>query len=146
MALGVAAPRMPVVGASRAEIVDGHWRAVDWLRELLRQRHHPLAYLGTQAWIDAGRRDVPRDQLPSATELDLGDWPQLQAHVTRLFDGTYDALLLTGPAVTNNPLVVRLRPRLETAYEMVGAPDGWPAAPEGEVMLTRKPTDHPTCP
>jgi hypothetical protein len=139
MTLTITAPEGPLVGPRRAYFLAVHQRAVAWFRDETRLGHHPLSWFGVVPWIAAGRRDVPRDQLTSALELYLGNWPPLDAHVRRLFDGTYDGILLTGAAVRDNPLVDHLWPRLEANYDVVEPPAGhWPPDRDSLVILARK--------
>jgi hypothetical protein len=139
MTLRITPPEGPIVGARRAYFLSLHRRSVAWFRDETRLGHHPLLWYGIVPWIDAGRRDVPRDQLTSAVELYLGNWPALDAHVRRLFDGTYDGILLTGAAVWDNPLVGHLRPRLEANYDVVEPPGGpWPPDRDSLVIFARK--------
>lgn len=141
MTMRIAPPEGPIVGAQRARFLALYQRSVDWFRDETRIGHRPLLWFGVAPWIAAGRRDVPRDQLPSASELYLGHWPALDAHIHRLFDGTYDGILVTGSAVLSNPMVDHLRPQLEANYDIV-EPSGGRWAPDADslVILARKKT------
>lgn len=128
----------PVVGESRREVLAGYAREVAWLRSMFARGLHPLSQ-GTAAWLEAGRRDVPLDRLNSASDLDLGHWPN--AFETRLLDGTYDGLYFSASALTQNPIFLRLRAPLEARFRVVEPRNlhgAWPATDGGYVILQKR--------
>jgi hypothetical protein len=138
IALSTAGSVEPVVGDSRRQLLAAHAREVAWLRSMFAQGRHPLSQ-GMAAWLELGRRDVPLDRLSSASELDLGHWPN--AFETRLLNGTYDGLYLSASALNDNALFVRLRAQISARYRIAEPADlhgEWPSGDVGYVILERR--------
>jgi hypothetical protein len=128
----------PAVGASRRQLLAAHAREVAWLRGMFAQGLHPLSQ-GMAAWLEVGRRDVPLDRLSSASELELGHWPN--GFETRLLNGTYDGLYLSASSLTDNSLLLRLRAPLAARYRIAEPADlrgNWPTNNGGYVILERR--------
>ncbi|MEP7051131.1 MAG: hypothetical protein ABJB12_12305 [Pseudomonadota bacterium] len=128
----------PVVGESRRELLAAHAREVAWLRGMFARGRHPLSQ-GTAAWLEIGRRDVPRDRLSSASDLDLGH--RSNGFETRLLDGTYDGLYFSASALTQNPLLLRMRERLAARFRVVepaNLHEAWPSNAGGYVILQKR--------
>ncbi len=139
IALTAAWPQSPLLGERRAFLNALHAREVRFVRELTAAGKLPHTQ-GMAAWIDAGRRDVPRDILNSATELDLGHSPALAACEARLTNGTYDAIFVSASVLALSDFMVRLRPALSREYR-VGEeqfPGAWRRGVEGYVILVRR--------
>jgi len=139
LALTVAWPKSPVMGDARASLVALHEREVRFVRELSASGKKPLTQ-GMAAWIESGRRDVPRDRLSSATELDLGHSPALAACEARLANGAYDGLFVSASALSQNEFLLRLRPALERQYRISEEQfaGGWATGRDGFVILSRR--------
>ena len=128
----------PIVGDARRQLLSAHAREVSWLRAMFAQGRHPLSQ-GMAAWLEIGRRDVPRDRLSSASELDLAHWPN--AFESRLLNGTYDGLYLSASSLNDNPLLSRLRSRISSRYLVAEPADlqgKWPSNDSGYVILERR--------
>jgi hypothetical protein len=140
LALAVSFPRPPLAGAPRSEILAIQARATRWVQEETAAGRRPLLAFGTAAWLGAGRRDVPRDQLTSASELFLGGRPELSAYKARLFGETYDGLFVSASALFSNALLATLRADLERRYRVVEPEAGrFPRSNSGYAILVRRP-------
>ena len=132
-------PRPPLSSLERAALLAIQERATRFAREHDAAGRRALLLLGTIAWIEAGRSDVPRDQLTSASELFLGRRPELAAWRRRLTDGTYDGIFAPASALFSNPLLRELRPALSERYSIVEPAGGnWPASNDGYVIFERR--------
>ena len=138
VALSIAGSVQPAVGDSRRQLLLAYAREVDWLRTMLARGRHPLSQ-GMAAWLEVGRRDVPLDRLSSASELELGHWPN--AFETRLLNGTYDGLYLTASSLNDDRLFRRLRAAISSHYQIVEPATrrgDWPNGDAGYVILERR--------
>jgi len=138
IALTACFPSAPLVGSARHGLQAIQDRATRWVRDETAAGRRPLLGLGTAAWIAAGRRDVPKDQLTSASEMFFGHRPELDAFRGRLLGQSYDRLFFPASAVFSNPLLVGLRPELERRYEVVEPRgSGFPQSNDGYVIFSR---------
>lgn len=134
-------PAAPILGERRRLLIATHEREVSFLSQHFAQGARPWSQ-GTSAWIDAGRRDTPRDRLSSASELELGHLPALFACEARLVHGEYDALFLSASALADNDFLRRLRPQLQRIYR-VSEPQtlcegDWACGRDGYVILEHR--------
>lgn len=134
------------LGSARAEAEAMHAQQVSWLREGRRQG---LRFLpaGMAAYLDAGFREVPRDALHAASELELGHRPELRAYVDRVGSGYYDGMCFPSSALLQNELLVGLTPALRARYEVSDPPElrgSWPTGLAGTVTLRKRLLVPPT--
>jgi hypothetical protein len=138
VALSTSGSVAPVVGAARQELLAAHTREAVWLRSMFERGLHPLSQ-GMAAWLEIGRRDVPRDRLSSASELSLGGLPN--GFENRLLNGTYDGLYFSASSLNDDPFLRRLRAQLSTRYrvaEPANLHGDWPSGDGGYVILERR--------
>jgi hypothetical protein len=134
-ALSCSWPAAPLTGAVRRQLMATHEQEIRFLSDRFARGQRPWSQ-GTAAWIDAGRRDTPRDRLSSVSELELARSPAVRAFEDRLTSGQYDALFLSVSALSENDFLRRLRPQLERVYRV--APRQESDSREGCVTLLRR--------
>ncbi len=140
VALSSSWPVAPITGEPRQRLIATHEREVSFLKQCFSEGKRPWSQ-GTAAWLDAGRRDTPRDRLSSLSELELGHSPALGASEARLIHGEYDALFLSASALSENDFFRRLRPQLESSYRLTEPQQSsvnWSSGRESYVILERR--------
>lgn len=140
VALSSSWPVAPITGEPRQRLIATHEREVSFLKQFFSEGKRPWSQ-GTAAWLDAGRRDTPRDRLSSLSELELGHSPALGASEARLLHGEYDALFLSASALSENDFFRRLRPQLERSYRLTEPQQSsvnWSSGRESYVILERR--------
>ena len=111
----------PVTRDVRNAVRGRHERAVALIRAEVGEGRRTLFYDATAAWLDAGQRDVPRDRWQIVNELLIGHHAEVEAHFTRLENGTYDALVMSDAVFdTQTPAAPRLARIVAAHYRLEG--------------------------
>jgi hypothetical protein len=130
----------PVLGSSRAVVLQMHATAVEWLEKSARENQRVLT-VSTAAYIAAGLRKVPDASLSTISELALAGRPEVAAFKQRVQQADYDGLLLSASSLRLNPTINGLLPRLQERYVVVAPKElagTWPSGLGGYVILRRR--------
>jgi hypothetical protein len=130
----------PVVGTTRAGLLQMHRTAVDWLQKSARGNQRVLT-ASTAAYLAAGLRRVPDDSPSTISELALGGRPEIALFEQRIRHAFYDGLLLSVSSLRVNPTFSGLLPSLREQYIVVAPPElagAWPSGLTGYVIIERR--------
>jgi hypothetical protein len=130
----------PVLGAPRAELLQMHATAVEWLAKSAREKQRVMT-ASTAAHIAAGLRHVPDTSLATISELALAGRPEVAAFKQRVRRADYDSLLLPASSLYGNPTIKALLPSLQERYVVVAPRElagAWPSGLGGYVILSRR--------
>jgi hypothetical protein len=123
----LAPPRPPLPTSQRLAAERSFARVVEVTRADAIAGRRTLLLVDTAAWIAAGHRDVPRDRLAPAVELNHAESPLADVLVAHVADGRYDTIVAPARSEIDDGrslgrFLGRLRAALDDRYALEPTP------------------------